>query len=159
MLAVAPIATSTLLPGVTAKSTSVPTVPLKAPVLVPMVFMLGPLMNCSPESRRAFTDSRQTVADSVTSSVAIATDTCFMAETPVGTTKELDTVLASTAESAVKLVPIAVPVTVLQIVMLPIVSLPYILSFRGPIAPTWRAKPLANVFRTAIPTPVLINAS
>ena len=81
-----------------------------------------------------------------------------MAETPVGTTKELDTVLAKTAESAVKLVPMAVPVTVLQIVMLPILS-HQIFSFKGPMAPTWRAKPLANVFRTAIPTPVLINAS
>lgn len=105
-------------------------------MLVPIVFMLGPLMNCSPESRSAFPLRRQTVADSVTSSVAIPTDTCFMAETPVGTTKLELTVLASTAESAVKLVPIAVAVTVLQIVMLPIVSLPYIFSFRGPIAPT-----------------------
>ena len=136
ILAVAPIAISILLPGVTAKSTSVPTVPLKAPVLVPMVFMLGPFTNCSPESRRAFPERRQTVADSVTSSVAIATETCFIADTPVGTTKLELTVLAKTADSAVKLVPIAVPVTVLQIVMLPIVSLPYILSFRGPIAPT-----------------------
>ena len=119
ILAVAPIATSILLPGVTEKSTSVPTVPLKAPVLVPIVFILGPFTNCSPESRRAFPDSRHTVADSVTSSVAIPTETCFMADTPVGTTKELETVLAKTADSEVKLVPIAVPVTVLQIVMLP----------------------------------------
>ena len=94
--------------------------PLKAPVLVPIVFMLGPLTNCSPESRRAFPERRQTVADSVTSSVAIATETCFIADTPVGTTKLELTELAKTDDSEVKLVPIAVPVIVLQTVILPI---------------------------------------